>query len=152
VLLLRHASAGERLSSPSRDLVRGLDDVGRTQSKRLAQELAARTVERVVSSPLARCAETVEELATILGVAVELRSELAPDAPRHEILALLDELPAASVVCTHREVFERLFGAGITCEKGGGWLLERGDGIWRPLVYLPPPVIAVAARRRAALV
>ncbi len=152
MLLLRHASAGERLSSPSLDLARGLDDLGRAQSKRLAQELAARAVERVVSSPLARCAETVEELATILGVTVELRSELVPDAPRHEILALLDELPPSSVVCTHREVFERLFGAGITCEKGGAWILERGDDVWRPFVYLPPPVIAIAARRRAALV
>jgi 8-oxo-dGTP diphosphatase len=152
VLLLRHASAGERLSSPALDLARGLDDAGRTQSQRLAQELAARPVARIVSSPLARCAGTVEGLATTLGIAVELRSELAPDAPRHEILALLDELPDASVLCTHREVFERLFGAQITCEKGGGWILERDDGAWRPFVYLPPPMIAVATRRRAALV
>jgi 8-oxo-dGTP diphosphatase len=152
VLLLRHASAGERLSSPSLDLARGLDDLGRIQSRRLAHELAVRSVERVVSSPLPRCADTVEELASLLGIAVELRSELAPDAPRHEILALLDELPDASVLCTHREVFERLFDDGISCEKGGGWILERDDGLWRPLVYLPPPVIAAVARRRAALV
>ena len=144
MLLLRHASAGGRLSSPSLDHARGLDEIGRPQAKRLAEELAERAVERIVSSPLARCVETVEELATMRGIAVELRDELLPGASRREIAALLDTLPPASVVCTHREVFERLFGDDVTCEKGGAWVLEREDGAWQPVVYVPPPPVLAA--------
>jgi 8-oxo-dGTP diphosphatase len=145
MLLLRHASAGARLLSPSLDRARGLDDLGHAQAERLVEELSERAVERIVSSPHARCVATVENLATMLGIAVELRDELVPDASRQEILALLDELSPASVVCTHREVFERLFGDEVACEKGGAWILEREDGVWRPAAYVPPPTVLVAA-------
>jgi 8-oxo-dGTP diphosphatase len=150
MLLLRHASAGERLSSPSLDRARGLDDVGRAQAKRLAELLSARSVERLVSSPLARCVETVEELATALGLLVELRDELLPSATKLEILALLDELPEGTVICTHRELFETLFGGGVTCEKGGAWTIDWEDGTWRASLYLPPPTVVAEARRRTA--
>jgi 8-oxo-dGTP diphosphatase len=152
VLLLRHASAGERLSTPSLDRARGLDEIGRAQARRLAQELSGRGVERIVSSPLVRCVETVEELAAMRGIAVELREELLPGATQQEILALLGELPSASVASTHREVFERLFGDEATCEKGGAWMLERDGGVWCPLAYLPPSAIPLEAVHRAALV
>lgn len=144
MLLLRHASAGERLSSPSLDHARGLDAVGRAHADRLADELLEHAVERIVSSPLARCVETVEKPATTLGIAVELRDELLPGASRHEIVSLLDGLPSASVVCTHREVVERLLGDDVACEKGGAWALERENGAWRPAAYAaPPPVLVV---------
>ena len=46
----------------------GLDDTGRTQARDLGRRLAGLPVEAVVRSPLMRCRETVEPLASALGV------------------------------------------------------------------------------------
>jgi phosphohistidine phosphatase SixA len=145
MLLLRHASAGERLASPTDDRPRRLDAAGRADALALAAVLSAHAIERIVSSPHARCLESVEPLARLRGLTVEPREELAPGASQDETLALLGEVRDNSLVCTHREVFERLFGGEITCEKGGTWIVEGGV----PVAYLPPPSSALSARRAA---
>ena len=150
MMLLRHANAGKRLSSPSRDAARTLDGVGRRQAARLQQELAGHSIERIVSSPLVRCVETVAPLARALGLEVEVRDELGPRATKRDALRLLHELPATALVCTHREVFETLFDGEIECEKAGVWMVERGSSRVTPVAYLPAPATR-RRRRRAAL-
>jgi phosphohistidine phosphatase SixA len=141
VFLLRHASAGERLASPSPDRSRALDESGRLDAVRLASALAPFRFERIVSSPLARCVETVEAVAVRLDLGIELREELAPGAPYEQIIALLDGMgDRPTLACTHREAFETLFVSDVTCEKGGGWFLAHVAGGWRPDVYIGPPV------------
>lgn len=152
MLLLRHASAGERLSSVTDDRARRLDRIGRVDARRLPAAFAGYNIDRLVTSPHARCVETVEPIARASGLDIECREELAPDASRRDTVTLLAELPATALVCTHREVIERLFAGAVTCEKGGTWLLERRGRRWVPAVYLPPPAPARRARRRAALV
>lgn len=154
MLLLRHASAGERLSTASLDRARALDRNGRAVAKCLPEAFAGHAIERIVSSSHTRCVDTVRPLARALALEIDRREELEPDAPRSATLALLAELPAGALVCTHREVIERLFGGDVTCEKGGTWLLERRGRRWRPSAYLPPPPSAKPerARRTAALV
>lgn len=145
VFLLRHASAGERLASPRLDRSRALDESGRVDAARLADVLLPFAFERIVSSPLARCVETVEVVAARFGLAIELRHELAPGAGYEEITALLDGVEdRPTLVCTHREAFETLFASTVTCEKGGGWFLARVAGTWRPDAYLAPPPAAPA--------
>ncbi|MDQ3381101.1 MAG: hypothetical protein M3546_12415, partial [Actinomycetota bacterium] len=73
------------------------------------------------------------------------------DSSQESALALLEELPAESLLCTHREVVERLFDGDVQCEKGGAWVLERHVGRWRPAMYLPASA-AERLRGRAALV
>jgi 8-oxo-dGTP diphosphatase len=152
MLLLRHASAGERLSSPSRDRARRLDRLGRAQAARLVDTLPGEEVGRIVSSPHRRCVETVGPLARALGIVVEVRPEVAPEAERRQVLALLRELPETALVCTHREVLERLFGSRAGCEKGGAWIVERRGRRWVPSAYLAPPEVAVRPRRATAAV
>jgi 8-oxo-(d)GTP phosphatase len=146
MLLLRHASAGERRPSATLDRARRLDRRGRADARELPAALAEHAIERVVSSPHARCVESVEALAHRRNLRVEIRDELAPDSPLEDVLALLAELPDAALVCTHREVFERLFDGELTCEKGGTWLVERRGGELAPVAYLPPPSVALRAR------
>lgn len=134
---MRHASAGQRFSSASLDRARRLDRVGRADARELPEALSEHAIDRVVSSPHARCVETVGALARSRHLRVELRDELLPDASIENVCALLDELPDSALVCTHREVIERLF--DLTCEKGGTWLLERRDGALEPVAYLPAP-------------
>jgi phosphohistidine phosphatase SixA len=140
MLLLRHATAGERLASPAEDRTRRLDPSGRADARALPAALAEYPVDRIVSSPHARCLQTVAPLARRRGIEIECREELAPGASRKETLALLGELPESTLVCTHREVFERVFRGDITCEKGGTWLVERKGRrrVPAPIAYLPP--------------
>lgn len=149
MLLLRHASAGERLSSPGVDRFRPLDDAGRVVARQLVWSLADLEITRIVSSPLARCVESVVPLAASRGLIVESHWELAPDVALDDLLTLLDDLPDSTVVCTHREVFEKLLGWEAVCDKGAGWVLERdGGGELVPTLYIAPPV--VTAERYAA--
>lgn len=139
MLLLRHASAGERRSSASLDRARRLDREGRADARLLPAALAEIALERIVTSPHARCVETVRALGLVRGLPVELRDELAPEAPLERTLSLLLSLPEHSLACTHREIFERLFQGTVTCEKGAAWILERRDGELVPAAYLPSP-------------
>ena len=139
MLLLRHASAGERLSSARLDRSRRLDRVGRADARLLPDALRGHRIDRIVSSPHARCVETVRALALARRLQVEMGEELAPDAMATDVRALLDELPEHALVCTHREVIEALFDVHVTCEKGAAWLLERRDGRLAPVAYLPSP-------------
>jgi 8-oxo-(d)GTP phosphatase len=130
--------------------MRPLDRIGRSDARRLPAALSAHAIERIVSSPHARSLETVAPLARRLGIEVECREELAPDASRNDTLSLLAELPETALVCTHREVFERLFRGEVTCEKGGTWIVERRGRRRAPIAYLPPPSAVIRPRKRAA--
>jgi phosphohistidine phosphatase SixA len=142
---MRHASAGERLASPDEDRARRLDAAGRADARALAGVLSPHAISRIVSSPHARCLESIAPLAQARGLEVEAREELAPGAELEDTLALLGEVRDDSLVCTHREVFERLFAGEITCEKGGTWIVEGGV----PVAYLPPASSAVSRLRSA---
>jgi phosphohistidine phosphatase SixA len=149
MLLLRHASAGQRLTSPEIDTFRRLDDAGRVTARQLVWALADRAITQVVSSPLVRCLESVIPLAQSRGLVVEEHWELAPDAPVEDLLALLLDLPDTTLACTHREAFEKLLGWDVTIEKGGAWVLERGESELVPALYLAPPASVGVGQRQA---
>ncbi len=139
MLLLRHASAGDRIASPSLDRARRLDRSGREDARRLPQALAAHVLDRIVTSPHARCVQTVQPLAEARNLEIERRDELATDVSKSEVLALLAGISGSALACTHREVIELLFDGEVTCDKGGTWLLERRHRRWLPTAYVPPP-------------
>jgi phosphohistidine phosphatase SixA len=134
---------------PSLDRARPLSQAGRADARALPEALAGYKVERIVSSPHVRCTETVEPLAEACGLGIECREALAPDAARRDVVRLLRALPTDSVLCTHREVIERLFDGEVVCEKGGAWLLAPQGSAWVPAAYLPPPTSAKRSRQRA---
>jgi 8-oxo-dGTP diphosphatase len=150
VLLLRHASAGGRLSSPYIDRFRELDDEGRVDARQLVWTLAGRPLERVVTSPLPRCVQSVVPIAESRKLVVERRDELLPEASLDELTSLLGELPDASLVCAHREAFAQLFAGEVKCEKGGTWVIERVGAILSPIEYIPPPSTVPDPYRRIA--
>jgi 8-oxo-dGTP diphosphatase len=141
VLILRHASAGERLSSPHIDRFRELDEAGRSDARQLIWMFAGREIEKIVSSPLARCIQTVIPIAESCKLVVERSGALLPDAHPDATWELLEELPQTTLVCTHREVILQLFAGEVMCEKGGAWLLERSGSLLSPTEYLAPPSV-----------
>lgn len=149
MLLLRHASAGERLSSPAVDRFRRLDESGRIAARQLAWSLADRTITQIVSSPYPRCVETVAPLSVARGLAVETHWELEPDSELDDLMTLLVDLPDTTLVSTHREVFEKLLGWDAPCEKGSIWVLERNGTELVPALYLAPPAVVQSGQRQA---
>ena len=139
MLLLRHASAGERLSSPGVDRFRRLDEEGRATARQLVWSLADRAITEIVSSPLARCIETVVPIAASRGLVVDQRWELEPDSALEDVTTLLLDLPETTLVCTHREIFELLLGWDAPCEKGAIWVLEKNAGELVPTLYVEAP-------------
>jgi 8-oxo-dGTP diphosphatase len=102
VILLRHASAGDRERWQGDDRERPLDERGRKQSEAIVARLAGYPVERILTSPALRCIETVEPLAAARALTPELRDELAEELQETEGWALVRSLAREDVVvCGH---------------------------------------------------
>ena len=121
VVLLRHASAGDRAEWTGDDRRRPLDKKGWKQATRLVYELRELGVTRVLSSPYDRCVQTVEPLAEELGVGIEIDDRLAEGAGRRAALELLGGLEDA-VACTHGDIVEEVLGRSL--KKGEYSLLK----------------------------
>lgn len=119
VVLLRHASAGDRDAWEGDDRLRPLDKKGRKQADKVRDRLLAAGVSRVLSSPYVRCVQTVEPL----GLEIELDDRLAEGASREATLALLAEADGA-VACTHGDVIENVLGRPL--KKGEAVVLPQG--------------------------
>jgi 8-oxo-dGTP diphosphatase len=119
VILLRHASAGDRETWQGDDRLRPLDERGRARALEVADRLRARGVERVFSSPYVRCTQTVAPL----GLEIVPDERLAEGARLEETLALLRRAGDA-VACTHGDVIEAVLGHGL--KKGEGVVLDDG--------------------------
>lgn len=136
-VIVRHTSAGRKRERD--DDLRPLDERGRVEAIRLGALLACFGPAQVVSSPTARCLETMLPYAA--GVGVELRTERAflngPGAGAR--LAELLDTSAPAVVCTHGELVPGLVTgacehlgaeppADLALPKGGCWILQVAAG------------------------
>jgi phosphohistidine phosphatase SixA len=128
VIVLRHASAGDRTEWHGDDRLRPLDKRGRKQAERLREVLLAHDVRRVLSSPYLRCTQTVAPL----GLDIETDDRLAEGASPEGTLDLLADLDGA-VACTHGDVIEGLLGRSL--RKGGAVVLDGG----REIEEIPAP-------------
>jgi phosphohistidine phosphatase SixA len=147
--LVRHAKAGSRNGWVGPDEARPLTRAGREQAEALMRILADHPVPRVLSSPYRRCVDTVQPLATKLGLPVELVGILAEGESAADVVELLAGLPDHSVLCSHGDlvpaVVDLLASRGMAVEgepdwrKGATWILERdGDEFVRAHAVAPP--------------
>jgi 8-oxo-dGTP diphosphatase len=144
LLLVRHAVALRRSDWKQPDHLRPLTPRGYAQAEALPELLAARPVDRVLSSPFLRCVETVTPLAARLALPVEELPQLA-EGGGTSAAALLGDLGGTVVLCSHGDVVPDLLavlapsvlagGGDVPCEKGSTWVVE-DDG---RASYLPPP-------------
>jgi 8-oxo-dGTP pyrophosphatase MutT (NUDIX family)/phosphohistidine phosphatase SixA len=139
VLLVRHARAGDRAEWTGDDRLRPLDRRGRRQADALVAPVTGYPVMRLVSSPYLRCTQTLQPLATRLGLPVEPDEALAEGVGVGEARALFARLgPGPVVLCTHGDVVEALVGEGQPKKKGSTWLLSRQGGNVRTVCYWSP--------------
>jgi len=92
VLLVRHASAGDRKHWSGDDRDRPLDPRGVEQARRLAEVLAAYQPTRVMAAPNLRCLQTVGPLADRLALDVTADERLSEETNARSIRPGLDAL------------------------------------------------------------
>jgi phosphohistidine phosphatase SixA len=137
--LVRHGSAGRRNNSDPSDTRRHLDDKGRRQAAAVRDHLSVQPIERVVSSPLPRCVETVEPLAHALGLTVEIDERLREGTDIDGAWSLLEEVADTTVaLCSHGDLIPDLLqrnemrgmrtGSKVGFSKGSVWALDGWDG------------------------
>jgi 8-oxo-dGTP diphosphatase len=133
LLLIRHAYAGHRSDWEEDDRLRPLDERGRRESDALVDVLADFPLDRIASSPYARCVQTVEPLAEARGLEVEVDDRLGADR-LEDVPEVLERLRGEdTAVCTHGDLpwlGDRKF------KKGATWVL---DDELEPVLYLKPP-------------
>jgi 8-oxo-dGTP diphosphatase len=136
MVVVRHASAGDKRGWTGADADRPLDPAGRARTRIVAALLGAYAVRRAGAADVQRCRETLEPWARNAGVEVSvLKATTAgvfqtdPEEAVHEVLALLDGVggagdPAGHVAvgsvawCGQREVIPELV-AGVVGRLGG---------------------------------
>jgi broad specificity phosphatase PhoE/8-oxo-dGTP pyrophosphatase MutT (NUDIX family) len=150
IYLVRHAKAGSRAQWEGPDDLRPLTKGGRRQADALVDRLAAFSIARIVSSPHARCVETVAPLAARRGLTVENIDALVEGSDGDDVLDFLARTaPDPTVVCSHGDVIgdvlTRLVEQGLAVEsdlrweKGSTWVLDFDGESFLYGRYLPPP-------------
>ena len=147
IILVRHAIAMARRDWNDADTSRPLTSRGQRQATRLVDRLTTWPVDRVCSSPAARCIETVRPLAEARGLAVEVEASLdegtgtrglalATSADNVVLCAHGDNLPELLLALAGHleEIDDPLF------QKAGAWVLDRKDGVIVDAIYLSAPV------------
>jgi len=149
--LVRHASAGSRDDSDPLDERRPIDEVGRHQAAKLAAWLRHEPIQRIVASPYPRCIQSVEPLASALGLDVEVDGVLAEGTDVEQAWKLLSQVASgAALLCSHGDVIPDLIrraqGRGMLvpgksgCAKGSVWTLRHWDGnVFATGIYTPIP-------------
>ena len=136
ILLVRHASAGDRDEWQGEDRLRPLDERGWRQAAGLVDLLRPFAPTGIFSSPSLRCRQTVEPLAEALSLPVQECNELEEGSSGDEVVRLatgISDEPA--VFCTHGDVVEEL--VGRESKKGSAWLVRVEGGVVEPVEYVP---------------
>ena len=137
IVVVRHASAGKAKEWQGDDRLRPLDERGRAQAEGLVDLLRVYGLTTILSSAALRCVQTVEPLATALGLEVEEREKLAEGSEADDVLPLVSSLPDDVVLlCTHGDVVQQIL--GDESAKGSTWVLRFDDGELTRVEYLPP--------------
>jgi 8-oxo-dGTP diphosphatase len=118
LLLVRHASAGDRDDWDGDDRDRPLDDRGRKQAEELVERLAPYAIEAILSSPARRCVDTVEPLARARGLELEERPELSEELQHTEGIVLVRSVAGRDVVVCGHGGLERALPQAPTWKKG----------------------------------
>lgn len=150
--LVRHGAAGDRSDWEGPDDERPLTKKGRAQATALAPALEPLGVTRIMSSPSVRCVQTVEPLASRLGLEIEVHPALAEGPDPRRISALLDEVAGTDTVASSHgdvipAVLSRLRGEGVKfrsgaeCAKGSTWSVGHDGAGYTEARYFPAPPV-----------
>jgi broad specificity phosphatase PhoE len=152
--VVRHAHAGSRSAWDGPDSRRPLSKKGRKQAAALAAVLAEAGITHLLSSPAARCTETLDPVADLLALEVIPDDRLLEGADGAGALALADELRAQgadAALCSHGDVIPEMlrrlrtvgtrFTDPFVWPKASTWEVTWNGTGWATARYIAPPKI-----------
>jgi 8-oxo-dGTP diphosphatase len=156
VLLVRHASAGNRSDWNGDDHRRPLDESGEDQADELVRLLSRFGVDEIVTADPVRCVDTVRPLSESIGVPARAEPVLSENGfagHEQEAVQLIRNLGrpgGAAVACSQRGVIDEIVGRlaaaddvdvgdSLGLKKGGVWALAFDDHRLVGAERLPPP-------------
>ena len=151
VHLIRHAKAKNRHTWSEPDHLRPLTKRGRREADAIAARLGEEPLTRLVSSPFARCVQTLEPLALALDLPIETTELLAEGADAERAAELLLSLAAGGPLacCTHGdvlfEVIDLVGGSGVPLDGpaeapvASTWVLTADDGRFAEARFVDQP-------------
>lgn len=142
ILLIRHASAGDRYRWGGDDADRPLDERGVAEAAALVELLDDRPVTAVLSSSAARCQQTVAPIARRNGIEVEVHDALGEGGADRATLLVRRlagaDAEATTVLCSHADVIPEVLrdlimggmhvSGGRGCAKASVWELTVDEG------------------------
>ena len=150
LVILRHAKAVKRSDFTGKhDSDRPLSGRGRRQAKIIVEALEGYGIERVISSPMQRCQETVKKFVKQLSttpILVDALSESGYEQHPQNLQPAIELAmgnPAPTVLCSHRPVLDAILKTVATA--GGVSQVERIEEIWS--TNLSPGSFFVAHRQ-----
>ena len=146
ILLTRHAKAGTRGRWASDDSARPLSERGTAQAEAIVRQLRWFDIDTIVTSPAARCIETVAPLARARGLGSQISEDLWEEAARAQVEALFEGPKTGTrLLCSHRanvrKVLRKLVGdpAALPFQKGSTWVFDFEGGELAAANYLAAP-------------
>lgn len=124
LILVRHASAGDRDAWTGDDRQRPLDARGVMQADALAERLAGFPIAEIQTSPAVRCIETVEPLSRARGLTPVCRDELAEEQQAVDGARLVHELAGRDVVVCGHGGLERALAERRKWRKGAAFVVD----------------------------
>jgi len=150
LLLIRHADAGSRSAWDGPDRARPLSAAGQAEAAALVGLLEGYGVKRMLSSPYARCIETLEPLGVALSVEIECDEALG-EGHGYRATNLVRSLAGEdAALCSHGDVIPEVLLA-LAAEEGvdlgphprhpkaSTWVLESSGRVFVAASYLPAP-------------
>lgn len=129
--------------------MRPLNAGGRNQATGLAALWQHQPLTRVLSSPFARCVETVQPLADASALPVEATPALAEGYADDAVRLVHDLIAQDAALCSHGDVIPAVLRAldrdGVDVvpawrwEKASTWVVTADDGSFTLATYVPPP-------------
>jgi len=156
VIVLRHAAAGDRAAWSDADRWRPLDEIGLGQSLELAGAFDGLAISRIMTSPYARCQQTVAALAALRRLPVLDRSWLAEGVEPRRVEQGLATVQPDTLLCTHGEtarLLRRLLAPGHDLDdldKGAAWVLRFTDDVLTAADHVAAPSGAAVVPELAA--
>jgi 8-oxo-(d)GTP phosphatase len=137
VVLIRHASAGDRQTWTGPDAERPLDPPGAARAQALAAILRCFRPVRLVSASPLRCRQTFDPLVRSTGLGVDIDTDFDEGSDPHRAarrLRAMSSGPGCTVVCSQRGVVDGAVAdlagqrpATFATAKGNGWVLSFAD-------------------------
>jgi phosphohistidine phosphatase SixA len=125
LILLRHASAGDRAEWDGDDRERPLDERGRKRARVLVAKLQPFPIDEIHTSPYVRCVQTVEPIASARDLEPRLRGELTEERQGFDGAGLLHELAGTNaLVCGHGGLERALPDPPPKWRKGAALVLD----------------------------